>query len=99
MNTIEYQLNSVMSMNYKIKQEMSLDRSQLSSLLTNAISNFTNDESISIGPNHFVQVFDGKCNWHIPYVNRKGDSKNILESITSIIDEYKQHYPNIVFDI
>ena len=85
-------------MKHKSNSTMPLDSLQLASLLTGAISNYTNSESIKIGPNHFVQVVDGKCNWHIPYVNRVGDSKNCLSAIAEIIDRYKQTYPKIVFD-
>lgn len=78
---------------------MPLNKSQLASLLTRAISNLANCENIKIGPNHFVQVLEGRCNWHIPYVNREGDSKNCVSAIAEIIDKYKQTHPQIVFDI
>lgn len=75
-----------------------LNKSQLASLLTEAISNLANCENIQIGSNHFVQVLEGRCNWHIPYVNREGDSKNCVSAIAEIIDKYKQTHPQVVFD-
>ena len=77
---------------------MPLNKSQLASLLTGAISNIANGENIKIGPNHFVQVQKGKCNWHIPYVNKEGDSKNCVSAIAKIIDKYKQTHPQVAFD-
>ena len=85
-------------MNYQSIISHPISKSQLASLLTGAISNFENFKSIKIESNHFVQVYQGECNWHIPYVNREGDSRNCINAIAEVIEKYKQAHPQILFE-